>query len=42
VIPAEGPLHGYELAHLRAGHVLVRHDGRHPTIMMWLARQEIR
>jgi hypothetical protein len=27
----------YELAHLRAGHVLVRHSARYPLILMWLA-----
>lgn len=34
--PAAGPLHGYELAHLRAGHVLVRVSRRYPYILMWL------
>jgi hypothetical protein len=32
-----GPLHGYELAFLEAGGVLVRDGSRH-LILMWLCR----
>lgn len=32
----EGPLHGFELEHLRKGHVLLRHTRRYPVIMLWL------
>ena len=34
-----GPLHGYELAHLRKGHVLVRDYGCR-IVLMWLCRKE--
>ena len=34
-----GPLHGYELAFLRRGHVLVRDYGNR-IVLMWLAARE--
>ena len=37
--PPVGPLHGYELAHLKAGHVLIR-DGGTRLMLMWLCRKE--
>jgi hypothetical protein len=37
--PAEGPLHGYELMHLRSGRILVRRTSRYTWIMMWLSRR---
>lgn len=38
IAPATGPLHGYELAFLKAGGVLVRDDGRR-LVLMWLCRK---
>lgn len=31
-----GPLHGYELAFLFGGGVLVRRTARYPLVVMWL------
>jgi hypothetical protein len=36
--PGDGPLIGYEMSHLRLGHVLLRRTSRYPIVMMWLCR----